>query len=528
MELWDIALRSSIVVAAALGAAALLRQRSAATRHWVLAAGIFSSVAVLPMSLALPVWAVPLPATSVSSGRQATDDVIVRAEAPRPRPPVSVAEAAVVVWAAGAVLSLGAIAIGYARIRRLTARGTRVTSGPWETVSQELSARFGLQQQVALIKIDSPAVLATWGLRQPIVLLPSQALTWNEARARIVLGHELAHIRRRDWAVQVAAEIVRAVFWFNPLFWLACEQLRDDGDRACDDTVLGIGVTADEYAVHLVDIARACRPARALSPAMSIARPSTLERRITAMLNRRLDRNHLSRGARVGALAALLMLVAVPAATFRLSAQSAPMPLSGTVYDTTGAVLPQVMLTLEDAQGTRQQVGTDSGGHFAFASVAPGRYALEASLLGFKPISYQFDLSQTRDWDRTITMQVGTLQENITVTAARPASAAPSSSPGKRLGVGGNIRVPRKLVDVKPIYPESMRESGQEALVSLEAVIGTDGTVASVSVISAQIHPDFANAAMEAVRQWRFSPTLLNGVAIEVSMRVSVVFSFTD
>jgi TonB family protein len=274
-----------------------------------------------------------------------------------------------------------------------------------------------------------------------------------------------------------------------------------------------------------VDIARACRPSAALAPAMSIARPSTLERRITAMLNRRLDRNHLSRGSRIGALAALLMLVAVPAATLRLSAQAAPMPLAGTVYDTTGAVLPQVVLILEDAQASRQQVTSDSAGRFEFAGVAPGRYVLEASLMGFQSLRYQFDLAQARDWERTITMQVGTLQENITVTAARPASAAPPSGPGRPIGVGGNIRVPRKLVDVKPVYPESMRETGQEGLVTLEAVIGTDGTVVSVSVISAQVHPDFANAAMDAVRQWRFSPTLLNGVPIEVSMKVSVVFS---
>ena len=525
----DIAIRSSIVVAAALAATMLLRHRSAAVRHWVLAAGIFSSVAVVPLALTLPGWALPMPASAAAPAEpEAANEVIVRAVAPRPRPPITVTDALAIVWAAGAAASLVAIAIGYARIRRLTSRGARVTTGHWEGVSRELSALFGLPQRVALIEIDRPAVLATWGLWRPIVLLPSQALTWNEARARIVLGHELAHIRRRDWAVQVAAELVRAVFWFNPLFWIACAQLRHESDHACDDTVLEIGVTADEYAVHLVDIARACRPSAVLAPAMSIARPSTLERRITAMLNRRLDRNHLSRGSRIGAVAALLMLVAVPAATFRLSAQTAPMPLSGTVYDTTGAVLPQVVLILEDAQATRQQVTSDSAGRFEFAAVAPGRYALETSLLGFKSLRYQFDLSQPRDWERTITMQVGAIQENITITAARPASAAPAAGPGRPLGVGGNIRVPRKLVDVKPVYPESMRETGQEGLVTLEAVIGTDGSVTSVAAISAQVHPDFANAAMDAVRQWRFSPTLLNGVAIEVSMKVSVVFSLFD
>jgi TonB family protein len=70
-----------------------------------------------------------------------------------------------------------------------------------------------------------------------------------------------------------------------------------------------------------------------------------------------------------------------------------------------------------------------------------------------------------------------------------------------------------------------MRETGQEGLITLQAVIGVDGSVTSASVLTTQVHPDFANAAIDAVRQWRFSPTLLNGVAIEVSMKVTVVFS---
>jgi TonB family protein len=526
MWLADIAIRSSVVLAAALGVTALLSRRSAAVRHWILAAGVFASIAVVPLSLTLPGWALPMPATATAIEPATANELVVRAAAARPRSwPVTPTQALAIAWAAGAALSLAAIAIGYVRIRQLTSRGALVTTGPWDAVREELSERLGVQQRVALVQINGAGVLATWGLWKPYVLLPSQALTWNESRARIVLGHELAHIRRRDWAVQIAAELVRAAFWFNPLFWVACARLRHESDRACDDTVLDIGVTADEYAIHLVEIARACRPSAAL--AMSIARPSTLERRITAMLNGRLDRNRLSRASRIAALAALLMLVAIPAATLRLSAQDAPRPLAGTVYDTTGAVLPQVVLTLEDAQTNRQQVMSDRTGRFEFPAVAPGRYALETSLLGFKPLRYQFDLAQSRDWERTITMQVDTLQEKITITAARPTSAA-AAGPGRPLGVGGNIRIPRKLIDVKPVYPESMRETGQEGLVTLEAVIGTDGNVASVSVISAQVHPDFANAATDAVRQWRFSPTLLNGVAIEVSMRVSVVFSLFD
>jgi protein TonB len=73
-----------------------------------------------------------------------------------------------------------------------------------------------------------------------------------------------------------------------------------------------------------------------------------------------------------------------------------------------------------------------------------------------------------------------------------------------------------------------MREAGLEGVVPMEALIGPDGTVASVRVLSAEVHPAFARAAEDAVRQWVFSPTLLNGVPVEVEMTVSVQFSLED
>jgi protein TonB len=62
----------------------------------------------------------------------------------------------------------------------------------------------------------------------------------------------------------------------------------------------------------------------------------------------------------------------------------------------------------------------------------------------------------------------------------------------------------------------------------MEAVIGTDGAVTSVRVLSAEVHPDFAIAAVDAVRQWTFDPTLLNGAPVEVRMTVSVAFKLSN
>ena len=246
------------------------------------------------------------------------------------------------------------------------------------------------------------------------------------------------------------------------------------------------------------------------------------------MLNPRLDRQALSRRA-VAVTAVLLLAVTLPIAALR-AGQAAPASLTGTIYDATGGVLPGVELALEDANQFKWTVRSSASGHFEFTLVRPGRYVLAASLPGFKALRHEFDLKTSRDWDRAVTLQVGELSETITVRESRVAAARPPSQPQgpQPIRVGGNIRVPRKEIDVRPIYPTSMRAAGREGVVPVEAIIGRDGTVSSVRVLTAQVHPDFAIAAVDAVRQWRFTPTLLNGAPVEVVMNVSVTFNLSD
>lgn len=153
---------------------------------------------------------------------------------------------------------------------------------------------------------------------------------------------------------------------------------------------------------------------------------------------------------------------------------------------------------------------------------------LEATLAGFRALRHEFELRDARDWDRAVTLQVGEVKETITIRESRvtaPQQQAPFRAPVR---VGGNVRVPRKELDVRPVYPAAMREAGLTGVVPIEAVIGRDGTVSSVRVLSAQVHPDFAIAAVDAVRQWHFTPTLLNGVPVEVVMTVSVRFDLEE
>ena len=85
------------------------------------------------------------------------------------------------------------------------------------------------------------------------------------------------------------------------------------------------------------------------------------------------------------------------------------------------------------------------------------------------------------------------------------------------------MRPPTKLVDVKPEYPEDARAAGIHGVVILDIVIGEDGSVIEARVIRSI--PELDQAAIDAVRQWRFEPTLLNGEPVEVEMNVTVNFT---
>lgn len=527
--LLDLTVRSSAVVAAGLVLTVCLRRRSAALRHRVLAGALLAAALVMPASLVMPAWGVPLPSFSAAPGtaRPLETGGRVSTAVAFAAPARGTVSFVLIAWTAGALVSALALSAALVRVRRVAARASRVDDARWVQILGEVAGRYGLTRGVAIARTDTPDLLATWGLLRPQVLVPRHAPEWTPECVRVVLGHELAHIRRFDWVVQLAAEALRALLWFNPLLWIACTRLRAESEQACDDEVLNLGVGGSSYAAHLLELARQCRRPRSVwASALPMAQPSTLEKRIAAMLNPQLDRQAPSRRA-MAALVAALLLVALPAAALR-ARQGGPAPLTGTIFDVTGAVVPGVKVTVVTSQGTETAVSNESG-RFEFPVIAPGKYDLQVEQAGFRALRQSIVLRDARDWDRTVMLQVGDLMETISVRESRVGAApTPPGAGVQPMRVGGTIRPPRKVRDVKPIYPSTMREAGLTGVVPMEAVIGKDGSVLTVRVLSAQVHPDFAISAVDAVRQWRFSPTLLNGAPVEVTMTVTVRFDLED
>ena len=90
--------------------------------------------------------------------------------------------------------------------------------------------------------------------------------------------------------------------------------------------------------------------------------------------------------------------------------------------------------------------------------------------------------------------------------------------------MGGQILAPSRLTNANPRYPDNLRAAGIGGVVKMEALIGIDGNIQDVRAVESP-HPDLESAAIEAVRQWQYTPTLLNCVPIEVRMIVTTNFN---
>ena len=327
--LLDVAIKSLVLLLAASVLVALLRNASAAARHLVWCVAVCGLLALPVGSLVAPKWTVPgLPALSLArpspevlrlpvaadaldaADAVAAPGVAVPARevgsetlttAPRVRetrtatpPAPSVVQALSgldwrlllpAIWLAGVLVMLTWILGGLLRTWLLVRSAREVVDGPLAWLFDELSEELSLARRVTLLQTSGSTMPMAWGIR-PRILLPVDADDWTDARLRAVLLHELAHVRRRDYATQLVARFAGTLYWFNPLVWFAIHRMRVERELACDDQVLSAGSRASDYAGHLLEIARLAN-ARAFAPfgGVAMARRSRLRDRLLAVLD---------------------------------------------------------------------------------------------------------------------------------------------------------------------------------------------------------------------------------------------------
>jgi len=385
--LFTFTLRVTALLITAFLVVFLSRNRSAAFRHWILTAALLASAMVPALilinpryvSVALPhspAVTSPAPTIAVKTGandagvsgtvrpdRQPTtpeqthaatrvqnadsqshsirDVLEIAGTRITPAAKVPVGSILFYIWLAGTLAGLVSLVAGIVQMQRLTADSIPVTAGRWVRFANEVSASYRLRRPVGLKLSRDGAMLATWGFLHPALLLPAGSEDWPDERLRVVLHHEFAHVRRNDWIIQILSELVRAVYWFDPVCWLVNRRLVQESEQACDDMALNCGIPGSDYAEQLLALALPVgREEQHWRAALHMARLSTFENRFAAILNSKVNRSAVTQP---GALATAMAFAAIALAlmVFRVSTETARTMMSAAPSQNSVRELPQ-------------------------------------------------------------------------------------------------------------------------------------------------------------------------------------------
>lgn len=124
------------------------------------------------------------------------------------------------VWTAGVAIATGLLLLRVARLVRLTRRAAAVADGPWRRMTTEIAAHYRIRRPILLLATPRTGDPRDLGCTHAPRAPAGGGFAWSDQRVHAALCHELSHIARLDWPIQVAADILRALFWFNPLFWI--------------------------------------------------------------------------------------------------------------------------------------------------------------------------------------------------------------------------------------------------------------------------------------------------------------------
>jgi len=533
MTWMDFAVRGTAILSAAFLAAYAARRASAATRHflWTLA---FAAMLLLPAVMRIGP-SIALPAIAPASAPTSPVPVVASAmrSAPVPAAPVRRQPPTLLfLYAAGLILTAGRFAAGRWRMSRIVRKAQ--PSRHAAQAADELRRELGIARTVRVLESPDAAVPMTWGIRSAVVLLPAASREWSTARLHAVLLHEIIHVARLDLLAQAIAQAACCLYWFHPLAWLAARQLTKERERACDDAVLRRGIAGPDYAGHLMELARVLVERKgSLVDAPAMAEACDLEDRVRTLLDRTRNRAPLSRRAATAATVLACALI-LPIASVTSHAQEARGALAGIVQDISNALVPGCMVTIRNLNGKNQeQTRANAAGEYAFAGIPPGHYVVEARSRGFAMTTVQAVVEAGASARADVMLELGKISESMTVTRTRPAgapdaqaAAIPAASP-QRIRVGGNVQSAKLVRQTKPAYPDDVAQLGISGTVMLRAVISTTGEPLNVEVINTTIHPGLAKAALDAVRQWRYQPTLLNGQPVEVATTIDVNFELS-
>jgi TonB family protein len=318
-----------------------------------------------------------------------------------------------------------------------------------------------------------------------VVLLPESFLNLSSASQHGIACHELLHVRRKDWLVTVIEELLAAVFWFHPGIWWLLAQSRLSREQLVDAEVVELTSAREDYIASLLAIA-GTRIELDLAPA-----PLFLRRRhLTQRMHLLLTEVSMSKLRLVSSYAAMVAILAVAAWAMFLT-----FPLEGMAQGVATPKLPSSLSAVLPAPAA------PSVGAATAQNAPPPPPPPPPGVVGGR--------------------RGGGAQDG---NAPPPPPPPPPPGTGGPIRVGGDVAQSNIVYKVNPQYPAEARQARIEGVVILNVQIAKDGTVSDVKIISAS-NPLLLPGVVDAVRQWVYKPTMLNGEPVEVITTVTINFS---
>ena len=483
---------------------------------------------------------------------------------------------------AGIAIRLARVVYGVVRLRGVRQGGQLA---PANTDHDDLQRALGTQAEIRYVSDGHPV---TCGLWRPVVLLPEHLASHPDDIQRAVLAHELLHVKRRDWLWVIGEEVLRSVLWFHPGIWWLVGRVRLAREEVVDELTVCVTGRRRTYLEALLAFADAAPfTSAAFARRRHLFRRMTLISKEAVMSSRRIALSCavLVFGVVAGswyAVEAFPLAQApgvVPASSQAVASEPGPLersantitpenPIPRRTYSVmppyprgaSGSAVVIVRLTIN----TLGQVGevrprAEFSGNL---NVEDGRILADRIVSGALAASsdpfVKAGIDAVRQWvyappaDGALSFDVGFFFEPGTETrlisyggplasqsetAQTPAGVVPPPPPppppppwtregvsiGNPVRVGGDVKPPVKVSDVKAVYPPLALAAHVQGTVTLEAVVGTDGRVNEVRVLNSA--PMFDQAAMDAVKEWRFTPGTMNGVPVPVIVTMMVSFT---
>lgn len=163
----------------------------------------------------------------------------------------------VALWTLGVLLLSIRLLGGWLRARQLRTQGTGPVPDLWRRALERLAGVIGVAKPVEILESALVAMPVVIGWLRPVILLPGSVFTGlTTHQLEAILAHELAHIRRHDYLVNLAQSLIETVLFYHPGVWWVSRRVRDERENCCDDLAVGIVGDAGGYAAALVDMER--------------------------------------------------------------------------------------------------------------------------------------------------------------------------------------------------------------------------------------------------------------------------------